>query len=342
MYKKRLSELDSLRGIAALSVMLYHYLTRYNELFSNPNDSIMDFKYGKYGVNLFFIISGFVIYMSISHQTDIKNFIVKRVIRLYPAYIFAVILTFMVIKIYSLPGRGVSLKEALLNLTMVQGFIPGINNVDGVYWTLTIEVTFYIIIAFLIIVKLINRITIVSITWLIIASFIQILSTQVESNILNIVNALIITKYFHLFIIGIMFYKLREQRELKYYVVIVTCLFYELIFKYYVSNVLVTVFIIGFFCLINNKLGFLNHNFLIFLGTISYPLYLIHQNIGYVVINLLDKVGLDSNIIFLIPILISLAIATFITFCVEKPIQRYLHRKLHNLQNGKYNKSLSA
>jgi peptidoglycan/LPS O-acetylase OafA/YrhL len=60
MNKGRLFELDVLRGIAALGVMLYHYTTRYDKLFGHQDTSYLDFSYGSLGVNLFFIISGFV------------------------------------------------------------------------------------------------------------------------------------------------------------------------------------------------------------------------------------------------------------------------------------------
>lgn len=57
----RLAEVDALRGLPALAVVLFHYTTRFTDLFgANPPPTI-SFPAGHYGANLFFIISGFVI-----------------------------------------------------------------------------------------------------------------------------------------------------------------------------------------------------------------------------------------------------------------------------------------
>ena len=69
--ESRLAELDTLRGIAAIMVLLLHFGI---------------FKYGGAGVDLFFIISGFVIFMSIERSRNLKAFWRSRFVRLYPSY----------------------------------------------------------------------------------------------------------------------------------------------------------------------------------------------------------------------------------------------------------------
>ncbi|MFP3648673.1 acyltransferase family protein, partial [Paraburkholderia sp. SIMBA_054] len=78
---------------------------------------------------------------------SVKEFFKRRALRLYPAYIVAVIITFVAVKVYDLKGRGVSLSDAIVNLTMLQGHLL-IPHVDGAYWSLTVELTFYIIMGF--------------------------------------------------------------------------------------------------------------------------------------------------------------------------------------------------
>lgn len=83
--KKRLIELDALRGIAALSVVIYHYTTRYNSLYGH--DSFLDnnyFHYCSQGVQLFFMISGFVIFLTLNHIKKPMDFVISRFSRLYP------------------------------------------------------------------------------------------------------------------------------------------------------------------------------------------------------------------------------------------------------------------
>ena len=86
--KVRFYELDLLRFFAAMAVVLYHYLFRGQQgdyipvRFTNLEDYA---QYGYLGVNLFFMISGFVISLSAESRTA-RQFVISRVVRLYPAF----------------------------------------------------------------------------------------------------------------------------------------------------------------------------------------------------------------------------------------------------------------
>lgn len=142
MNVKRLNELDGLRGIAALIVVFYHYITRYDQLYGHSFNVPVLFELGRFGVHLFFIISGFVIYWSISKIENPLDFIWSRFSRLYPPFWVALILTFLIVSILSLPNREVGSSTFILNFLMFHEYL-GIKHVDGVYWTLTIELSFY-------------------------------------------------------------------------------------------------------------------------------------------------------------------------------------------------------
>jgi peptidoglycan/LPS O-acetylase OafA/YrhL len=85
---KRFQELDALRGIAALLVVVFHFTM-------HRPQSELGFKYGITGVDLFFIISGFVIFMSINNVNSAKEFVVNRITRLYPTYWACVTTTYI-------------------------------------------------------------------------------------------------------------------------------------------------------------------------------------------------------------------------------------------------------
>ncbi|MET1176935.1 acyltransferase [Peribacillus simplex] len=316
----RLKELDSLRGIAALAVVFYHYTTRYEELFGHKKDSYLEFNYGDLGVNLFFIISGFVIFMTIINTNTVRDFAQKRAIRLYPAYISAVVITFLMVRLYGLEGRGVSSFEALFNITMLQGFVPIINHVDGAYWSLTVELTFYILIGIILYLGRIKNVFALSILWLISSFIIQV--ANIVSNDHIITKALVyysIADYSHLFIAGIMFYYIKVNPHLKYYVMLISCLIYQFAISDILTSTITVVFFLIFYLLIKNKLTFLNFKPLTFLGTISYSLYLIHQNIGYIVIDIMENHNLINEVYLIIPVSISIVLATLITYYIEKP-----------------------
>jgi peptidoglycan/LPS O-acetylase OafA/YrhL len=102
---RRFLELDGLRGLAALAVVLYHYLYHYNSLFGH-SFAIPDFLWiGYYGVHFFFMISGFVIFWTISRTTKALDFIWSRFSRLYPVYWAALSLTFIFVALFSLAGH---------------------------------------------------------------------------------------------------------------------------------------------------------------------------------------------------------------------------------------------
>lgn len=102
-------------------------------------------EYGFLGVELFFLISGFVICMS-SIGRGVGDFFIARVVRLYPAYWFAVLATTLVVTLLPAVRKPLGPRDTLANLSMLQ--IPlHIHDVDGVYWTLWAELRFYLLFA---------------------------------------------------------------------------------------------------------------------------------------------------------------------------------------------------
>ena len=83
----RYQELDALRGIAAIMVVLFHFTM-------GRKEANLGFKLGTTGVDMFFIISGFVIFMSINKVKTSGEFIINRISRLYPTYWACVTFTF--------------------------------------------------------------------------------------------------------------------------------------------------------------------------------------------------------------------------------------------------------
>src|SRR5690606_9565948 len=99
------------------------------------------------------VISGFVILLSAEGRT-VGQFVSARAARLFPAYWAGIALTTLLLVIIAPHiGRTVSVPQFLANLTMVQTAF-GVGHIDGVYWTLWIELLFYVMIALLISVRL--------------------------------------------------------------------------------------------------------------------------------------------------------------------------------------------
>src|SRR5476651_2004832 len=152
--KGRLLELDCLRGIAVILVITFHFTLGEPDL--KPY-----FRFGCTGVDLFFMISGFVIFLTIEKTKHYKDFLISRFSRLYPAYWTGVTVTtlfilgwsFAIKSHHSFPG----LKDYAVNLTMFPSYF-NVRYIDGVYWTLLVELLFYLLILCVFLAKKLHRI----------------------------------------------------------------------------------------------------------------------------------------------------------------------------------------
>jgi len=126
-----------MRGLAALAVAIFHYTTFYDSQVGHIDPLPLEFPAGNYGVHLFFLISGFVIFMTLERTRGSTDFVVSRFSRLFPAYWVAIAATSLAVAAIGMPWQRVSATDLLLNLTMVQQFL-GAEHMDGSYWTLQV------------------------------------------------------------------------------------------------------------------------------------------------------------------------------------------------------------
>lgn len=141
----RLEHIDACRFIAAMSVVLMHTLgfmarspSTEASLRSIIETTLSTFDFGRFGVVLFFLISGYVIPFSLAQGQSLKRFIVGRFFRLYPAFWVSV----MIFSAISFNQGDFSIGRVLANATMIpQAF--GQKALSGVYWTLSVELVFY-------------------------------------------------------------------------------------------------------------------------------------------------------------------------------------------------------
>lgn len=144
--KNHIAALQVLRCIAVLLVLLFHIS---GSIISASGIKFLGniFSSGAAGVDLFFVISGFVIPYSSSQLLAKGRYSVylrKRLIRIYPVYWLVVLLMVISLKIMKQPFRVVenmNLKDYISTLLL----LPDHKTIDGVSWTLTFEVYFYLL-----------------------------------------------------------------------------------------------------------------------------------------------------------------------------------------------------
>ena len=273
----RLRELDALRGLAALAVLIFHYTSRYDNLYGHPA-LVPDFWLGEYGVQLFFMISGFVIFMSLERVRSPLDFVVARASRLYPVYWAAVALTFAVTALAGLPRLESSWCEALVNLTMLQRLF-GVPHVDEVYWTLTGELAFYALMWLALVTRQLKNIVYWGCTWLVLMVTYALVSELFGITLPGAIGNSLLLEHGHLFFAGILFYQLYKGQASRFAPLLLgACLAMQFVVGSLASGLIVASFF-GLFCLLlKGWLNILVVPPLLFLGSISYSHYLLHQN----------------------------------------------------------------
>ncbi len=144
--------IDLLRFAAALGVVMYHMT--YGPLFPGRGGSVApEFvqgftRYGYLGVELFFMISGFVILWSAAGRSP-AAFAASRIARLGPSLWAGIAVTGAVLAVSGRDLSVLSARTILANLVLVNGVL-GLPYIDGVYWTLIPEIKFYLLVLLLI------------------------------------------------------------------------------------------------------------------------------------------------------------------------------------------------
>ena len=355
MENSRINLLDSFRAIAILLVMLFHYFSRWIPLYSY-GDKYNFFSYGNMGVHFFFIISGFVIIFTLEHTLSWLVFWKKRMIRLFPSMFIASIITYIALSSFDdtlLFPTSHYFKNVVASCTFIQPDVLSsltrhkieFDYTSGAYWSLWVEIQFYVLVSLIYYVCKKNFTIVFFITtFLLIAS--QFLLSHIYINngfiksiksIYNILNVIVALPFFCFGVIFYMFYKNKMSNN-KTAIHIKNFFVFVVIFQVYayreqpLKSLLILFFLLMFFALIYfpKVLSFLNNKFLIKIGVSSYFLYLIHENIGVLIINKFATTFTPMEFILPLIIICFLAvISIFYTFTIEKKINYYLKKKMN-------------
>lgn len=329
----RLLEVDALRGLAAMSVVLFHYTTRFTELFKPNEVPTVSLPFGHYGVNLFFIISGFVIFMTLEKTNRPMDFVVSRFSRLFPAYWVAIFLTFSICHLLGLPGKLVGLGTAFANMLMLHGFFH-VAHVDGVYWTLEVELLFYCGAFFLYRLRRLNLIHHVLFGLLVLKLAYYLLERQFGITLPWMLFRLLILGYIPWFALGISIYLAISRRDSGGWMQPAQTAVMALLTLWVCDSLFVFVLALALATLVflaaSGRLPLLKTPPLVWLGAISYPLYLLHENIGWAIQLQLKAIGLPIDLTILIALITSLLLANALVLWVEKPAMLWIRTRYKN------------
>ncbi|MEU9883883.1 acyltransferase [Sphaerisporangium sp. NPDC051011] len=333
--------LDGLRILAALMVCLYHYSGRSGQITHMWGQSPKELfpaalwqatSYGSLGVQIFFVISGFVICMSGWGRT-VGDFFRSRVARLYPAYWAAIVVVTAACVIMPSVSEPLRPHEILVNLTMLQQ-PTGVNRVLGVCWTLWIEARFYVLFAVFVLWKgaTYRRVVIFCGGWTIATALAQVADNRLVSEIVMQDSA-------PFFIGGLALYLIHRYGgdlllwgivavswALGQYYATITLWDPEVTKVFYVRSpyVILLVVTFAFASVAVVALGWArwaDWRWLTFAGALTYPFYLVHEHLGWFAITVLHR-GLHLGAVptLLASIASMLTVAWLIHRLVEKPL----------------------
>lgn len=330
--------LNSIRFVAALAVMIHHIeLTKY--WFGQPNiytSSFVGGVFGQLGIILFFVLSGFLItYLLLAEQqaTDtisIKNFYIRRILRIWPLYYFIVILGLFIlphIKAMAVPGYTEQIHDHFLSKTlMFFSFIPDVAYAMYKHvpyaeqaWSVGVEEQFYVIWPLLIALvvrqkKTLNMLIGVIGFYTAIKIISIVLNNKYDSNIA-------INEFYQFWqnfsidcmAIGgigayVLFYKKEKVLKVLYnkylqialYVIVFVITIKGLDVPYFTYQLYSLIFIILILNLASNPKSILNleHKPLNYLGKISYGLYMYHNIVLAACLKFLLYEGITLNSIW--------------------------------------------
>jgi peptidoglycan/LPS O-acetylase OafA/YrhL len=318
----RLTELDALRGLAALSVLFYHFTGQFDRLYGHPPPPPYAFEAGNYGVQLFFVISGFVIFMTLERTKHALDFAVSRFSRLFPAFWAALAITLLAVQFAGLPGQRVPVYDALINVTMLPDFF-GAREVDGSYWTLQIELFFYVQMLLWFMVGGLKRIRLVIVGWLLLVAVYGI-EARLGVSLSYTVRELLVVRFIAFFAAGISLFRAYrgDDRPWQSALLLAGCVLGTWAVWSW-QEALVLALCIGIFALfIRGQLRVLSRQPFVALGAVSYTLYLLHQDIGYISIAYLERSGFAPWASIALSAVAMLALACLLTITVERPAMR--------------------
>jgi len=345
--QQRIKNLDGLRGLAILMVVGYHAFSHFWPQLNNSPlyADFFLFKYGYLGVELFFLISGYVIYMSLERSNTLGGFAYRRWLRLFPAMLLATIFFTLTWPILTpdRPATTPTFLNALPGLLFIENdwisAILGqkIGKLDGVFWTLFVEVKFYAIFSLLYFAT--KRYAIYALASLFLFAF--ALKTLTFAHIslpgmqaMTFISDALSFKHFGWFAAGAFLHthiKYNSKRMLGAALALALSSCLTLGASNHKDVMLGGLIISAIFftsMLIPAMAKLLANRFLVFYGFVSYPLYLIHDSTTVAIGLKFNKVWPGSTVIGL---MCGVVLMTALAWIIAKYIEPALKRSISNL-----------
>ncbi|RXZ38953.1 acyltransferase [Oxalobacteraceae bacterium CAVE-383] len=341
--RHRLNFLDGLRGIAILVVMLFHSYARWPDLlpFGSRFAQVPVFYYGWLGVDLFFLISGFAIFMTLEKCENFRDFIMRRWLRLFPAMLICSIAVFASVRLFPERPAGMARwRDLLPGLTFIEptwwGFLLGSPQgvIEGAFWSLFVEVKFYFVAGLLyFLIGGRKMVTVLTALFLCAAALARLrhMFPGMPLGIPNLVLEAASAGQFGWFAAGALYYRYFHERRPQLLpaacaVAIAAAAATGGLRPQQTEAALLVVLLFTTAVSLRSVRLMLSGRLLLYLGFISYPLYLLHENI---MVAMIVKIGrampwFPQILMPLPPILAVIGAGSLIAVYIEPWLRRRL------------------
>ncbi len=340
----RIAYLDGHRGLAIVLVILFHAYVRWPQVVPY-GDKFADFplfSLGHFGVQLFFLISGFVIAMTLEKCRSSSEFLFKRWLRLFPAMLICSAIIFATAAIFpERPAGTPSLRDLLPGLTFIHphwwasvlGTPQGA--LEGAFWSLYVEMQFYLVIGLVYF-----RLGIARSIGLVFALFLIHTSLWLAYRhsppgenlvLLEMLDSFGFT-HFGWFAAGACLHRYWTSAAKLWLAAAVVAILASAAVAadfHWKPGIAITLIALFFAASLQSKLlqNALRNRVLVFFGFVSYPLYLLHENMMVALIVKLGKLSMIPAIFLpLIPIAVVTAIAWVVARYLEGGVRSAIKR----------------
>jgi peptidoglycan/LPS O-acetylase OafA/YrhL len=323
--------------------VIYHLSFAFDDKINFPGYPHAAFRFGlgQYSIDLFFMISGFVILWSVQRVATVGDFAYSRFSRLFPAFWASLLMVSgyvlfaeHVLDVHQLGPLAFTFPQWLANVTMLPHWVPGGNfeAIEGAYWTLAIEMGFYIAIGVAMAFRLTTRnriVPLIAVVWTLDTAstglhFLSALNSGVHVEFRDWTN---------LFLAGMALFLLYQDRDRPrrdrqiLWVVFWSAPLTDVMRFGGVRGPIVAVFCVLMYFAVFRTVPGLTSRPLLWLGGISYSLYLVHNAMGMLTMKMLMDHGSSRNVAMLVALVQAFVLAILLNKIVEKPVTRWLRRR---------------
>ena len=341
----RLNQLTFTRFIAAISIVIFHYG---KNIFPFHFPALLNFfEQADIGVSYFFILSGFIMIIAYSKEKKIKAsfYYKKRFARIYPVYLLAILSNFL---FFVFIAKYINWSSLFLAVFLLQAWWPGhVMNLNATAWTLVIEFFFYALFPFLynkiyrkfnykkliLPTLLIWSASQLFLTWFLTSPFYHGFPTASHEFIfyfpLMHLNEFLIGNVAALFFLKKLKHKQKNYDLLILALGILLYLAISYPFGLNYHNGLLAVLFVPLIIFISLTTGFIkklfSHKFLIFLGDISYGIYILQIPVFLFSQKIMQHFAITKpSLLFYLPLLVLLITSSLSYIYIETPLRKYI------------------